>query len=77
MVVVLAEFVIVSTTSGTLVAQAGSVLPAGQLLPAAAEVMRVVRILSPVGGLLAVAVNVTVAAAPTARLPVQVRSGLV
>ena len=53
-----------------------SVLPAGQLLPAVAEVTVLTRILSPVSGLFTVTENVIVAAAPTARFPVQVRFGL-
>ena len=57
-------------------AQFGSVLPAVQLFPAAAEVSWVVRVLSPVSGLLTVTVKVTVVAAPGARVPVQVRFGL-
>ena len=51
-------------------------LPGRQLLPAAAEVTVLARILFPVSGLLTVTENVIVAAAPTARFPVQVRFGL-
>ena len=57
-------------------AQPGSVLPDGQLLPAAVEVAVVDRIWFPVSGLLTVAEKVMVAASPGARLPVQVRVGL-
>ncbi len=53
-----------------------SVLPAGQLLPAVAEVTVVASSLSPVSGFFTVTENVIVAAAPTARFPVQVRFGL-
>ena len=53
-----------------------SVLPAGQLLPGVADVTVLTRILSPVSGFLTVTENVTVADAPTARFPVQVRFGL-
>ncbi len=51
-------------------------LPAGQVLPAVAEVIVLARILFPVSGLLTVTENVIVATAPTARFPVQVRFGL-
>ena len=57
--------------------QAASLLPAAQLLPGVAEVTVLARILFPVSGLLTVTENVIVAAAPTARFPVQVRFGLV
>ena len=63
-------------STGTEVEHRASVLPAGQLLPAAAEVTVVARTLSPVSTAFTVTENVTVAAAPTARLPVQVRFGL-
>ena len=53
-----------------------SVPPAGQLLPAVAEVMVEASTLSPVSGLFTVTVNVMVAVAPVARFPVQVRLGL-
>ena len=68
--------VIVSTATGTVAVQAGSVLPAAQLLPGVAEVIVLARILFPVSGLLTVTENVIVAAAPTARFPVQARFGL-
>ena len=67
---------IVSTATGTVVVQAGSPLPAAQLLPAVAEVIVLARILFPVSGLFTVTENVIVADAPGARSPVQVRSGL-
>ena len=51
-------------------------LPAGQLLPAVAEVMVLARIWFPVSGFFTVTENVIVALAPTARFPVQVRFGL-
>jgi len=53
-----------------------SVLPAGQLLPAVAEVTVLASSLSPVSGLFTVTENVIAATAPTARFPVQVRFGL-
>ena len=56
--------------------QPGSVLPVGQLFPVVAEVMVKARVPLPGSGLLAVAENVIVAVAPAARLPVQVRFGL-
>ena len=77
--VVVATFallVIVSTATVTVAVQLGSVLPAGQLLPAVAEVIVLARRWSPVSGLFTVTENVIVAVAPTARFPVQVRFGL-
>ena len=68
--------VIVSTATGTVAVQDGSALPAAQLLPGVTEVIVLARILLPVSGLLTVTENVTVADAPTARFPVQVRFGL-
>ena len=53
-----------------------SVLPLAQLLLAVAEVMVLARVMLPVSGLLTVTEKVMVAAAPTARVPVQVRFGL-
>ena len=50
--------------------------PDGQLLPAAAEVTALDKIPLPVSGLFTVTENVTVAVAPGASVPVQVRSGL-
>ena len=47
------------------------------MLPAAAEVTLVTITLSPVSGFFTVIENVIVTVAPTARLPVQVRFGLV
>ena len=67
---------IVSTATGTVTVQGGSPLPAAQLLPAVVEVIVLARILFPVSGLFTVTENVTVADAPTARFPVQVRFGL-
>jgi len=64
------------TRSGTELAHRASVPPAGQLLPAVAEVMVLASTLSPVSGLSTVTENVIVAVAPTARFPVQVRFGL-
>ena len=75
-VLVLAVLVIVRTETGMLVAQLGSVLPDGQLFPAAMEVAVVDKVRSPVSGLLTVAEKVMVAVSPGARLPVQVRFGL-
>ena len=63
------------TSTGTELAQRLSVPPAAQLLPAVAEVTVVARTLSPVSGFFTVTENVIVAAAPTARFPVQVRFG--
>ena len=61
----------------TVVVQAVWVPPlAGQLFPTVAEVAVLAMLLSPVSGLLTVTENVMVAAAPTARFPVQVRFGL-
>ena len=54
-----------------------SVLPLAQLLPAVVEVIVLARALLPVSALFTVTENVIVAAAPAARLPVQVRFGLV
>ena len=59
-----------------MVAHRGSALPDGQLLPAAADVTVLARILLPVSGLCTVTENVTVAESPGARLPVQVSAGL-
>ena len=50
----LAPFRIVSCATSTAVAQRGSVLPAAQLLPAAAEVAVLARMWLPVSGLLTV-----------------------
>ena len=79
--VVLTSVVLVMARAGirtvTVAVQRGSVPSAGQLFPAAAEVMVLVRDLSPVSGLLTVAVKVRVALAPGARVPVQVRFGVV
>ena len=52
-------------------------LPAAQLLPVLVEVTVLTRLLSPASGLFTVAEKVIVTVAPTARLPVQVRFGLV
>ena len=51
-------------------------VPAGHADPGAAEVAVMMTSLSPVSGLFTVMVNVTVAVAPGARLPVQVSTGL-
>ena len=63
-------------STGTVPVHRGSVPPAGQLLPAVAEVTLSTITLSPVSGLFTVTENVIVAVAPTARSPVQVRFGL-
>ena len=67
---------IVSTATSTVAVQLAAGFPAGQVLPAVAEVIVLARILFPVSGLLTVTENVIVATAPTARFPVQVRFGL-
>ena len=74
--VVLGVTLMVRIDTGTLTAHRESLLPAAQLLPAVAEVIVLARILFPVSGLLTVTENVIVAAAPGARVPVQVRFGL-
>ena len=51
-------------------------MPAGQADPGAAEVTVMITSLSPVSGLFTVTEKVTVAVAPAARFPVQVRTGL-
>src|SRR5882724_13643447 len=68
--------VIVSTATDTVAVQGASPLPAMQLLPVVTEVIVLARTLLPVSGLFTVTENVMVADAPTARSPVQVRSGL-
>ena len=65
------------TRTVTEVPQAGAGPEAGQLLAGVGEVIAVTRVLSPVSGLFTVTENVMVAVAPAARLPVQVRFGLV
>ena len=69
---------VVALTTVTVVVQKSASVPplAGQLFPAVAEVIVLAMLLSPVSGLLTVTENVMVAAAPTARSPVQVRFGL-
>ena len=62
-----------ATSTETVEVHRGSVLPDGQLLPAVVEVMVSTRTLSPVSGSFTVTEKVTVAVAPTARFPVQVR----
>ena len=64
------------TSTVTVEVHRASVPPAGQLLPAVADVTVLARTLSPVSGLFTVTENVMVADAPTARFPVQVRFGL-
>ena len=71
----LAVKLIVRSETGTVVVQRGSVEPAGQLLPAAAEVRVLASRWLPVSGLCTVTEKVMVAVSPGARLPVQVRSG--
>src|ERR1700678_2733577 len=51
-------------------------VPDGQLLPAAAEVTVLVRVVPPVSGLLMVTEYVMVAVSPGVRSPVQVSAGL-
>ena len=63
-------------STGTEDEHRASVPPAGQLLPAAAVDTAVARILSPVSVVFTVTENVTITAAPTARLPVHVSTGL-
>ena len=79
--VVAVSAVLVMVSAGirtvTVAVQRASVPPAGQLFPAAAEVMVLVSSLSPVSGLVTVTVKVIVAAWPGVRVPVQVRLGLV
>ena len=67
---------ICSPATFTTVVQRGSVLAAGQLLSAVAEVRVLARMWSPVSGLFTVTEKVMVAAAPGARSPVQFRVGL-
>ena len=55
----------------TLTEQRGSVLPDGQLLPAAAVDKVLAMVLLPVSGLFTVTVPVTVTVPPTGMLPVQ------
>ena len=59
-------------STGTLTEQRGSVLPAGQLLPAAVVTKVLANTLFPVSGLLTVTVPVMVTEPPTGMLPVQV-----
>ena len=70
-------FTIVSTATLTVAVQAAAPLPAAQLLPGVVEVTVLARMSFPVSGLFTVTENVTVAVAPTARFPLQVRFGLV
>ena len=76
MLAVLAVIAIVSTETPTVLEHRASVLPLAQLLLDVAEVIVLARVLFPVSGLVTVTENVMVAAAPTARFPVQVRFGL-
>ena len=64
------------TSTGTAVEHRASVLPAPQLLPAAAVDTTVPSVLSPVSAAFTVTENVTDTTAPAARLPVQVSTGL-
>ena len=73
----LAVTAMVSTETGMVLEHRASVLPAAQLLPVLVEDTAATRFLSPASGLFTVAEKVIVAAAPTARFPVQVRFGLV
>ena len=61
------------TSTETVEVHRASVPDTGQLLPAVADVTVLTRILSPVSGFFTVTENVSVAPAPTARFPVQVR----
>ena len=65
-----------SDATVTVEEHAGAVPPDGQLLPTAADVTALDKILFPVSGLFTVTENVTVAVAPGASVPVQVRFGL-
>ena len=76
-VAALVVVLIVSWDTVTVAEHRGSVLPDPQLLPAAAELTVLARMWFPVSGLFTVTENVIVAVAPIARLPVQVRFGLV
>ena len=64
-------------STATVLRHGVAVVPGGQDDPAAAEVAVTIMNLSPVSGLFTVTENVTVTVAPTARLPVQVSTGLV
>src|ERR1700749_1937380 len=59
-------------STGTLTEQFGSVDPVAQLLPAAAVVIVLARILFPLSGLFTVTVPVTVTVPPTGMVPVHV-----
>src|ERR1700689_1696225 len=72
----LALLVMVRPCTSTVAVHRASVPPAGQLVPAVAEVIVLARTLLPASGLLTVTVKVMVAVAPAARFPVQVRFGL-
>jgi hypothetical protein len=76
-VVTFEVFVICSDATVTVEEHRGSVLPDGQLLPAAVEVTALVRIMLPVSGFFTVTLNVIVAVAAAPTVPVQVRFGLV
>ena len=60
----------------TVLRQGGLVVPGGQVDPGTAEEAVAIRSLSPVSGLSTVTEKVTTAAAPGARVPVQVRTPL-
>ena len=75
-VATLAVETISSDATVTAEEQAGAVPPDGQLLPTAADVTALDKIPFPVSGLFTVTENVTVAVAPGASVPVQVRFGL-
>ena len=77
MVLTLASvLMIVSADTFTVTVQRVSVLPLGQLLPAAVEVTVLDNTWSPGSGLRTVTEYLIVAVAPTARSPVQARFGL-
>ena len=69
-------FTMASTATFTVAVHAAAPLPAAQLLPGVTEVIVLASTLFPVSGLFTVTENVTVSLAPTARFPVQIRSGL-
>ena len=73
---VVAAMVSAGVRTATVERHGAAVVPAGHADPGAAEVAVMMTSLSPVSGLFTVMVNVTVAVAPAARLPVQVSTGL-
>ena len=73
---VFAVMAMVRAETPTVLEHRVSVLPLAQLLVDVVEVTLLTRLLLPASGLFTVTENVIVAAAPTARSPVQVRFGL-